>query len=157
MASILTDSDIGALIDEAKSLPANYRERIVLKAKRGHKERELSLMGSAGSQFRLILRQSNFNSLDFSVILAFEFPTSTQQFRLRRYNGKSHQHSNGLEHTPPFYDFHIHIATQRYQEGGFREDAFAEPTTRYADFNGALSCMLEDCGFILPEQELFLF
>lgn len=157
MATLLTDSEIGALISEAKALPNNYRERVVLKPKRGHKERELPLTGSLGSEFRLILRQSSFNSLDFSVILAFVSPTTTQQFRLRRYNGKSHQHSNPLDGTPPFYDFHIHVATQRYQEAGFREDAFAEVTNRYADFNGALSCLFADCGFILPEEELLLF
>lgn len=157
MAALLTDTDIEALINELKPLPDNYQEKIVPKPKRGHKERELSVAGNSGSQFRLILRQSNFNPLDFSAILAFDFPTSTQHFRLRRYNGKSHQHSNILEGTSVFYDFHIHKATQRYQEAGFREDAFAEPTDRYADFHGALACMFADCGFILPAQELLLF
>ena len=43
-----------------------------------------------------------------------------------------------------FYDFHIHIATQRYQDLGTRKDAFAEPTDRFADFHGALRCLIGD-------------
>jgi hypothetical protein len=70
-------------------------------------------------------------------------------FRLRRCNGKSHEHSNIIEEKR-FYDFHIHTATERYQDAGLREDWYAEPTDRYNDFNGALRCMFKDCGFVLP-------
>jgi hypothetical protein len=102
-------------------------------------------------------RQSNFNSLDFSIILAVNQPDSNQSFRLRRYNGKSHEHTNKIEGNT-FYNFHIHHATERYQDSGFREDAFAEATDRYADFHDALRCMLEDCGFEMPQgSELTLF
>jgi hypothetical protein len=146
----LTDSEIAALLAERKALPDNYSEKLQLKPKRGHKEREVEVVGEAGSEFRLILRQSHFNQLDFSVILAYRPPKSSQLFRLRRYNGKSHQHTNKLE-KESFYDFHIHKATERYQlESGEREDGFAEPTTKYADFGSALTAMLEDCGFIKP-------
>ena len=71
-------------------------------------------------------------------------------FRLRRYNGKSHEHTNRLEGRT-FYEFHIHTATERYQDSGLREDAFAEPTTRLADFVGAVACALDDCGFDRPQ------
>jgi len=70
-------------------------------------------------------------------------------FRLRRYNGKSHWHTNKLEHFT-FFDYHIHQATQRYQEAGLEEDAYAEPTDLYADLNDALQCAVRDCGFQLP-------
>lgn len=123
-----------------------------MKPKRGHKERELEVTGESGSEFKLILRQSNFNPLDFSVILAYRPPKSSQLFRLCRYNGKSHEHTNKLE-KETFYTFHIHRATERYQvESGEREDGFAEPTTRYGDFPGALNAMLDDCGFTKPDN-----
>jgi len=57
-----------------------------------------------------------------------------------------------------FYDFHIHMATVRYQDLGTREDAYAEPTDRFSDFHSALVCMLEDCGFDVqkgPKKKLF--
>ena len=148
----LTDSQIASLLAEPKSLPDNYSEKLQLRPKRGHRERELEVAGDQGSEFRLILRQSNFNPLDFSVILAYRPPKSTQVFRLCRYNGKSHEHTNTLE-KQRFYDFHIHRATERYQlESGQREDGYAEPTKRYADLNGALDAMLDDCGFAKPDN-----
>ncbi len=157
MPAKYSDIEIARKVEERKPLPDNYRDRIQLRDKRGHRERELDVVGSAGTQYRLILRQSNFNTMDFSIILAVNPADSNQLFRLRRYNGKSHEHTNQIE-GDTFYDFHIHHATERYQESGAREDAFAEATDRYADFNAALRCMLEDCGFDMPEgdqQSLF--
>jgi len=68
---------------------------------------------------------------------------------LQRYNGKSHEHTNPIE-GETFYDFHIHQATEKYQEMGAREDTFAKPTDRFADFQQAITCMLIDCGFEKP-------
>lgn len=148
MPEILTDQAIDGLIHEQKLLPEHPLGRS-LKAKSGHKEREMDVTGANGSRFRIIIRQSANNALDFSVILAYRRPHSNALFRLRRYNGKSHQHTNKLERNT-FYDFHIHRATERYQATGLREDAFAEPTTAYADLHGALECMLRECTCQLP-------
>jgi hypothetical protein len=149
LAIRLSENDIVRLLAERKPLHRDYRDRIQTRPKRGHKERELDVTGEASSEFRLILRQSEFNPLDFSIILAYRLPKSNQIFRLCRYNGKSHEHTNTLE-AQTFYDFHIHRATERYQDAGLREDWFAEPTNRYADFNTAIGCVLKDCGFDVP-------
>ena len=62
------------------------------------------------------------------------------------------------EGSDKFYSFHIHQATERYQEAGWDEDSYAEPTERFADLHGAIKCILQDCGFILPEgEQLILF
>ncbi len=144
-----SDLEIAQMIQERKTLPGNWRSRVQLRGKRGHKERELGVTGEAGTQYRVILRQSDFNTLDFSIILAVNPSESNLLFRLRRYNGKSHEHTNHIE-ADTFYGFHIHYATERYQESGAREDAFAEVTDRYADYHTALRCMLGDCGFEVP-------
>lgn len=89
------------------------------------------------------------NILDFSVILGYQLPDPHTVFRLQRYNGKSHHHTNTLENQT-FYDFHIHTATERYQRAGFKEDHFAVPTNRYYSLESAIGCMLLDCGFRLP-------
>lgn len=155
MNILLTDTEIAALLSEAKPLGSGCFSKMQLRPKQGHKERELDVTGTNGSEFRLILRQSLFNVLDFSAILAYSSKSSSQVFRLRRYNGKSHEHTNKIEQQT-FYDFHIHLATERYQQSGLREDAYAEATNRYGDFQGALSCLIGDCGLILPSdgQEL---
>lgn len=145
----LKDAEIVQLLAERKVLPADYREQMQMKPKRGHRERELDVIGDGGNEFRLILRESLFDSLDFSVILAYRPPQSNQLFRLRRYNGRSHEHTNTLE-GQTFYEFHIHTATERYQESGLREDTFGEPTDRFGSFQEAIRCMLKDCGFDVP-------
>ena len=157
MAARYSDQEIALLVQERKPLPPDYRARIQLRNKSGHKERELDLQGASGNRFRLILRQSSFNALDFSIILAVLPPNTNQVFRLRRYNGKSHEHTNHME-GDTFYDFHIHMATERYQELGTREDAYAEPTDRFSDFYSALRCVLDDCAFDMPDKrQLELF
>ena len=149
MAAIFSDQDISRLIQERKLLPDDYRTKIQIRPKLGHKEREMDIKGADGGEYRLILRQSIFNPLDFSIILAYRPPKLNQLFRLQRYNGKSHEHTNPIE-GETFYDFHIQLATEKYQEIGAREDTFAKPTDRFADFQQAISCMFKDCGFEVP-------
>jgi hypothetical protein len=86
-------AEIAARISEPKQLESGFRSKLQLRPK-GHKERELDITGATGSEFRLILRQSLFNILDFSAILAYSGKSSSQVFRLRRYNGKSHEHAS---------------------------------------------------------------
>lgn len=119
MAVTYTDAEIARLLAEEKPLPADWQQRFRLSSKLGHDERELIVAGRAGSQFRVIFRKSRSNSLDFSVILGVDIPLSNRLFRLRRYNGKSHEHTNQIE-GDSFYDFHIPMATERYQLRGGR-------------------------------------
>jgi hypothetical protein len=158
MPTFLKDAEIAALMAERKPLPDDYRTRLQTKPKRGHEERELDVTGANGRLFRVTLRQSLLNALDFSIVLAYLPPQSTTPFRLCRFNGKSHEHTNTLE-GDTFYDFHVHRATERYQQSGLREDAFAEATNRYQDFATALRCLVQECGFEPPandQGELFL-
>ena len=151
MSRTYSDQEIKSLMEERKSLPVDWRDRIRLRPKRGHEEQHLELTGDAASEFRLILRQNKINPLDFSIILAVRVPQSNRLFRLRRYNGKSHEHTNQIE-AVTFYDFHIHSATERYQEIGMREDAYAEPTDRYGDFHSALRCLIDDAHLEVPRE-----
>ena len=122
-----TDAEIAALVSERKELTRNFDDMIRLRPKAGHREYDLDIVGGQGSEFRLILRQNVVNSLDFSIILAYRIQKSNQLFRLRRYNGKSHEHTNHLERNT-FYGFHMHFATERYQQTSWREDAYAALT-----------------------------
>lgn len=157
MALTFSEHEIESLIKERKPVPADWSSRIRLRPKRGHEEQHLELKGEKGSEFRLILRQNTVNTLDFSVILAVRVPGSSQLFRLRRYNGKCQEHTNHIE-SVTFYDFHIHVATERYQEFGAREDAYAEPSDRFGDLKGAIRCLIADANLdIPPEPQVDLF
>lgn len=156
MAVVFTDQEIDMLVSERKPLPTDWHAKVQPRLKRGHKERALAVQGISGNEFHVILRQSSHNPLNFSVILAARVPNSTRLFRLRRCNGKNHRHKNHIEGTT-FYDYHIHMATERYQARGSDEDAYAEVTDRYSDFTGALNCMLKDGNFdFLPGTQIGL-
>lgn len=144
MAVACSDREIEELINERKPLSRDHVTRL----QPSHK---ISIQGDKGNEFCLILRQNRMFPSNFSIILAYMPKNTNQLFRLRRYNGKSHQHTNTIERKA-FYDFHIHTATERYQQIGAREDWYAEPTDRFVDFYTALQCMLSDCGFDVPED-----
>jgi hypothetical protein len=150
MADVLTDAEIARLIAERKVAPKNFWARCTLKPKAAHTEAEVPLPGADGSQFVLIVRQNNLNPFDFSVILAYERTDIHERFLLRRYNGRSHEHSNVLENEPRFYDFHIHYATERYQRAGMKEEFYALVTDRFSDWRTAVACMAGDCAIDVP-------
>ena len=150
MAARFSDAEIAQLLAEAKPLPDDYQARLQLRQRSGHERAELDVRTPSGNRFRILLRQNMRNALDFPAIIAHAPSNSSLFFRLRRYNGRSHEHTNRLEGTT-FYDFHIHMATERYQALGGKEESFAEPSDRFADLRGALACLLDDCRFRRPD------
>jgi hypothetical protein len=151
MVVLLSDAEIQMLVTVEKSLPADYERLISTRPKKGHSERELNITGNDGSEFRLIFREARRDVFAFSVILAYRVPGTNQLFRLRRYNGKNHEHTNSVERQT-FRDFHIHMATELYQRSGFKEDTYAEPSRRFSTFGEAVDCMIEDCGFRITQK-----
>lgn len=158
MQLFLTDIEIDVLIQEEKRIARPLVDyRLNLKVKKGHKEFELLIERPDHSAFKVIIRQSIENPLDFSAILGFLPPNKSDVFLLRRYNGKSHEHRNKLEKEAAFYDFHIHTATERYQKDGQSEECYAEVTDRYSDLSGAIDCMVSDCKIISTHTQGGLF
>lgn len=152
MPAKYSDAEIQEMLDERKTVTSSHSIITRLKQKRAHRQREIDITGAEGHNFRLILRQNEINPLDFSIIIALIPSESNQLFRLKRYNGKSHEHTNRIE-KDTFYDFHIHIATERYQDLGVREDSYAEPSDRFSDFHTALQCMFSNCVFEIPDDD----
>ena len=150
----LSDKDIDALIAVVKYLPVDYRSRLRTRARsysNKHEEGQLEIEAQDAGRFRIIIRKNRIQPLDFSAILGYIPPERLRLFHLRRYNG-IHKHTNKIEHSS-FRSFHIHYATQRYQEAGWDIDAFAELTNKYTTIDGALELLLEECNFIRPDTE----
>lgn len=147
----MNDQEIQKLLEEKKTITLdNYRKLFALsKIKGKHKEQEVQLTGVNQDDFAVKIRQSTINPLDFSVILCFIPKEKNKYFRLKRYNGKSHKHKNGLE-KDEFYDFHIHTATQRYDDLGYDEETFAQISDKYSDLKSAIESMVEECNIIIP-------
>lgn len=151
-----SDAEIEYLIAMPKDLPANYRGSLRRMNQKsysdGHEEAQLEVSSPTEGSFRIMLRRSRINPVDFSAILGYLPPERSKVFRLLRYNGASHEHTNKLEGSS-FRTFHIHHATERYQRAGWDEDRYAAETDRYETLDGALEALLDDCNFIRPEQE----
>lgn len=148
MIIIYSDQEIEALIQERKVLPNDWHS--ILLGANSTKE-DLVVTGGSGNDFRIIARYNNVQPLDFSVILTVVVPLSNRQFRLRRYNGWTNPHYNPIE-KEEVHGFHIHYATERYQQRGLAEDAYAQATNRYNDFDSALQCLIEDANFEEPPE-----
>jgi hypothetical protein len=147
---ILSDEQIEELVAEPKPT-ASLASLLPQTVKGRHREARIDVVGSFGSVFRLIVRQAILDPDDFSVILGYERASSTAIFRLRRHNGSSHDHPNRLEATL-VTGFHAHVATERYQAAGFKEDGYAEATNSYSDLPGAIRHMLSVANFEPPTQ-----
>ena len=145
MAVDFSDEDIASLVGERKSLPSDWRERLRLRAKRGHEERDLDCTGELGSEFRVILRQNILNTLDFSVILAVRVPQSNRLFRLRRYNGRSHEHTNRIE-GDTFYGYHTMAITSTWPRSDTKRSGHARtPTPRSQIGTAILTARVSAC------------
>lgn len=138
--AILTDAEIHQLLSQRKYFPENPRVRPRPKAHAQHEESELSLTTDSQLVFKVRIRKHRFNALKFSIILLYRDQENKTWLRLLRCNGK-HEHSNDLE-GERFYAFHVHKATQRYMEAGYREDLYAYEAP-YSSFDGALNYFFE--------------
>lgn len=155
--NILSDLVIGVPIAAPKPIPDGLYPLAKKLASRNQSGRvDFDVDCATGERFVVIIRQNEINPLSFSVILGYRMPGFNRIFRLRRYNGK-HTHSNPLEKSGAFRDFHRHTATERYQKLGAKEDHFAEIDTRFHSVDGAIQCLLEDNGFEKAHVPLPLF
>lgn len=117
----------------------------------------MELTGQHDHQFRIILRQNRVNPMDFSIILVF-VDDDGGEYRLVRVNGRHPSpHTNRLEKRLGSSNatfgpcFHVHRATQRYQDVGLPIDGYAEPCTEYGDFGSALNYFRREANCVVPE------
>ena len=146
-----TDQQIAALIKERKVLLDDWRDQL-------DKNNSLYIIGENGSRFRIITNLNEKYPSDFSVVLAVIDPKTGAIFRIRRYNGMPKRSHNNKIEKQKIYGYHIHFATERYQERDYDEETYAEETNRYNNLEGALQCLIQDANLELPAQlELRLF
>ncbi|HEY3284441.1 MAG TPA: hypothetical protein VGN26_19400 [Armatimonadota bacterium] len=144
---LLSDHRIAELLCEAKLLTMHCIQNLFASTAQGNHDADIELIGADGDEFRVKVRQNPLQPADFSVILMYHLPADGRWFRLRRYNGNTHQHRNRIEGDRLDFSFHVHTATERYQARGLKEDWFAEEATAHTDARTAIECLLRDCGF----------
>lgn len=142
---ILTDNDIDNLIRGDKFLQASVLNNSKWKIVGAHRKKEVPVSDMQGNDsFAVFWRQTTYDALDFTVGLSYKVPDSTQRINLIRCNGKSHTHTNKLEGNKLEVTFHIHRATEKYQNMGFKAEDHAETTDKYSTMDEAFKylCLL---------------
>ncbi|MEJ2267479.1 MAG: hypothetical protein P8X70_00155 [Nanoarchaeota archaeon] len=145
---MITDEEIKSLIEEKKILKSELKP--TFREGRSSQKFEKEIEGENGNKFKIVIRISNFNPSDFSIILCTKI--AGKWFRLMRCNGDSHEHTNKLEEEK-ISGYHIHYATGRYQENGYREENYAKSTNKFSDWKKALVVMLQEANFQLAVPE----
>lgn len=160
MPRIISNEERDDLLTERKQLPSRYETRLapVKQSSSCMARRQFSVVGDEGHSFEVFVRRNMNWAEDFSIGLIF-IDEDNNRYILTRYNGASHKHTNHLErqagednHT--FRDqFHIHVATERYQRGRGSIDGYAEPTSRFNSFESALDAFLKGTGFVTEASD----
>ena len=157
---LLTDELIDSLVRETKILPSNWSRRLRTRPKSGfqYRQSELEITSNTGHQFKIVIRDNSINQLDFSIILIYEADDNSTYIP-RRYNGMHNSfHTNRYEKLRDLSNaqfgpaFHIHMATERYQESDLKIDGYAEVTDRYNDLSSAINSFIQDCGMFESES-----
>lgn len=142
-AESLTDSLISELISEPKEVQNPKARGSTV---RGAFTRIYRLRSTESNRvYEILIRQNTRVPDDFSCVFRY-IPPSGKAIIIRRYNGSSHAHKNPIEKQKFSYQCHIHQITERYIAINRKNEHYAEPTSRYTDVNGALSCLLKDCS-----------
>ena len=118
-----------------------------------HRQRNYTAEAEGGPVYRIYLRQNLDDDQDFSCGLAL-VQRAGKSLSLVRYNGASHAHGEIR------YRCHIHRATAEAIAAGRKTDSHADETDRYKTLEGALACLIKDCGVFgltaqLDELDLF--
>ena len=106
-----------------------------------HLQRNFTAETEQGTVYRIYQRQNMDDERDFSCGLALK-QRGGGLLSLVRYNGSSHAHRDLR------YCCHIHRATAEAIVAGRKIDSYAEETDRYRTLEGALACLIEDCGVL---------
>ena len=134
---LLSNDDLDALRSTSKRV-TNPGARWTEKPGR-HRQRNYHAESEDGGRYRIYLRQNLDDPRDFSCGLAL-LHRGGKPLSLIRYNGSSHPHGDIR------YRCHVHRATAEALVVGRKIDSHAEETDRYNTLEGALACLIDDCG-----------
>jgi hypothetical protein len=135
---ILTDTEINQYLQEEKKLKdKDFKEKV----DRGNKTTLFEVKSKSGNKYILRIRNSKSHVANWSVILSIII--KNKEYILTRYNGNYHAHTNSIEKNS-ISGFHIHHATERYQEKNYKIDGYATATSEYSTISGAIKKMIRN-------------
>jgi len=103
-----------------------------------HLRRDYRVVSDDGEHhFALFTRQSTRIAEGFSAGLLWHAKTG-EEVILLRCNGSDHPHPNALERERIEFQYHVHLATERYIQANRKPEGYAEETQAYRTLAGAL-------------------
>lgn len=147
----LTDEQIQSLLNKEKVV-VNPRAREKREAK--HIRQEFEVKSKDGiDNFRLFVRKSLVIEAGFSVGLVWISP-SKEEAILMRCNGSDHSHRNQLENIKFDDECHVHMATERYINSGYKLESYASVSKEYRDVRGAKHHLCKVCNISGFEKDV---
>lgn len=128
-----TDADLDRLQRERKRVE-NPNARWI--RRQGNDRKDYHLDGASGTHYKLFLRRSLYDALQYTAGIAVVKPDGTL-LTLARYNGS---HFHGSARLAP----HVHLTTAQAIRDGLKPECGASPTDRYVEVEGALRCVVHD-------------
>ena len=158
---MLNDIEIRDLINEHKTIDAttirsaHKEQNFKNKQNQSFKIWEYEFQTVNGNIFRIKIHRNKKFINSFSVI--FQYVDENKKiYNLKRYNGLHAPHINIIERNK-VKGFHIHTATERYQEKNLNIEAYAEETDQYSDWKSAFVKLLYDCNIKQNDPHLHTF
>src|SRR3990170_990126 len=93
-----------------------------------------------------VLKEIQLKNKENRAYKEYDIEVKSKSDKIFRIRIRANSHKNQIE-KDKFRDFHIHKATRRYPDAGFRIDGYAEVTDSYNNWKDALTKMLKDCNF----------
>lgn len=145
MKGALSDGEIALLVKEAKRLSKRHPNALRMRSRDGFEQFDTDLEGEKHT-FHLRIRRSEYDNMDFSVIVSWDEDETGREIVLRRYNGSAQPpHKNPIEGTT-IQGFHTHEATHRYWKKYDKPEKFAALDGRFRNVAEALRCAVQDCN-----------
>lgn len=148
----LKDNDIRSLIVCPKSITTAPQKRMTLG--QGHYRNGMVLLSVDGNhRFSVFMRKSEMFEENFSIGLRYHPPDDPESLVLLRCNGPHGGHRDPLDiRAKHYWEYHIHVAREIVIKQGLREEAHADITSEYSNFNDALAFFLRYCNIKDSEQ-----
>lgn len=138
---MITDSEIERLINIEKVIFDPPKKEMM--SRQGSLRNDFKLESVDGKEkFHVFIRVSEQFNEDFSIGIN-HINKEGKSICILRCNGKHGEHRNHREGEEPFYDFHIHTATQEAVDAEETPEHFAEITSEYATWQEALLFFLK--------------
>jgi hypothetical protein len=136
----LTDDKIAQLLATPKRVE-NPQARY--KQEGQHIRRDFRVVSEDGEyRFTLFTRQSTRIAESFSAGLLWHAKTG-EDVMLLRCNGSDHPHPNVIERERIEFQFHVHLATERYIQANRKPEGYAQETQIYHTLDGALHHLVQ--------------